>query len=64
MTAVMMYYKSFVQSVGDRDRQDCLRSHVLQDGQSAVISRTMNLIDSECLPIEAAARKATEGLCH
>lgn len=63
MTAVFMYYKGFIQNAGDRDRQDCLTTHVLRDGQFSVIDRTMVLVDSECLSIEAAARKATEGLC-
>ncbi|RBP08566.1 hypothetical protein DFR50_12548 [Roseiarcus fermentans] len=63
MTAVMMYYKGFIQNAGDRERQDCLRTHVLRDGGSVVIDRTMDLIDSQCLPIEAAARQALADLC-
>jgi hypothetical protein len=63
MTAVMMYYRGFVQNAGDPGRQECLKAHVLKDGHFAVINRTMLLIDTECLPIEVAAQKATQGLC-
>jgi len=64
MTAVMMFYKGFIQNLPDGGRRACLRAHVLEPGHSAVIDKTMNLIEGECLPIEAAAARATEGLCQ
>ena len=63
MTAVMMFYKGFIENAGDHGRRECLKARVLDDGRFAVINRTMLLIDTECLPIEAAARKAVEGMC-
>ena len=63
MTAVMMFYKGFVQNLADRGKQACLRAQVLEPGQSAVIDRTLNLIEGECLPIETPPRGRREGLC-
>lgn len=59
----MMFYKGPIQNLPDAGRQACLRARVLDPGHSGEIDRTMNLIEGECLPIEAAAARATEGLC-
>jgi hypothetical protein len=63
LTAIQFYYKAFVQSVGDRNKQRCLEAHVLLDDRFVVINKTRALIESKCLPIDVAARMATEGLC-
>ncbi len=63
LTAIQFYYKAFVQNVGDRDKRTCLEAHVLLDDRFIVINKTRDLIESKCLPIDVAARMATEGLC-
>lgn len=63
LTAIKMYYKGFIQNVGDRTKQVCLEAHVLLDDRFAVINTTRDLIENECLPIDVAAMRATEGLC-
>lgn len=64
LNAIKFYYKGFIQNVGDRDKQKCLAARVLQDDRFAVINTTLDLIDSQCLPVEVAAQMATEGLCR
>ena len=63
LEAVKMYYKGFIQNLGDRTKQVCLEAHVLMDDHFAVINKTADLIESECLPVDVAAMRATEGLC-
>jgi hypothetical protein len=63
LTAIKLYYKGFIQNIGDRDKQICLEAHVLLDGRFAVISETRDLIETKCLPIDVAARMAMKGLC-
>lgn len=63
LEAVKMYYKGYIQNVRDQTRQVCLEAHVLLDNHFAVINKTRDLIESECLPIDVAAMKATQGLC-
>lgn len=63
LNAIKFYYQGFIQNTGDRDRKRCLEAHVLLDDHLAVINHTSQLIQSKCLPIDAAARMATEGLC-
>ncbi len=63
LEAVKMYYKGFIQNLGDRTRQVCLEAHVLMDDHFDVINKTAELIESECLPVDVAAMRATEGLC-
>ena len=63
LTAIKMYYKGFIQNVSDRTKQVCLEAHVLLDDRFAVINKTRDLIESECLAIDIAAMRATDGLC-
>ena len=63
LEAIKMYYKGLIQNVGDRTRQVCLEAHVLLDDRFAVINKTRDLIESECLPVDVAAMRATAGLC-
>ena len=63
LEAVKMYYKGYIQNLRDRARQVCLEAHVLLDDHFAVINKTRDLIESECLAIDIAAMRATQGLC-
>ncbi len=63
LEAIKMYYKGFIQNLGDRTKQVCLEAHVLLDDHFAVINKTRDLIESGCLPIDVAAMRATKGLC-
>lgn len=63
LVAVKLYYEGFVQNIPDKNRQICYEAHVLMDDHFAVINRTRVLVETECLPIDIAAKKATEGLC-
>ena len=61
--AIKMYYEGFLQNMTDKNRQVCYEAHVLLDESFAVINKTRTLIESNCLPIDVAARLATQGLC-
>ena len=63
LNAVKLYYKGLAQGAGDKSKQACLETHVLLDGEFAVINRTRDLVVSQCLPIEAAARLALQDIC-
>ena len=61
--AIKMYYEGFLQNMTDKNRQVCYEAHVLLDESFAVINKTRTLIETNCLPIDVAARLATQGLC-
>jgi len=63
LNAIKLYYKGFIRSSGNADRQACLEAHVLMDDQFAVINTTRDLVVSKCLAIDVAAQMATEGVC-
>jgi hypothetical protein len=63
LIAIKMYYEGVLQSMADKSRQTCYEAHVLLDDSFAVINKTRTLIETNCLPIDVAARMATEGLC-
>ena len=63
LIAIKMYYEGFLQNMTDRSRQVCYEAHVLLDDSFAVINKTRTLVETNCLPIDVAARMATEGLC-
>ena len=47
----------------DRNRQTCFEARVLNDNRLAIVNKTLDLIERDCLPIETAARIALEGAC-
>ncbi len=63
LIAIKLYYEGLVQSMTDKTRQICYEAHVLMDDHFAVINKTRVLVETDCLAIDIAARKATEGLC-
>jgi hypothetical protein len=63
LTAIQFYYKGLIQNLVDKNRQICFEAHVLMDDSFAVLNRTRALIEANCLPVDVAARIATEGLC-
>jgi hypothetical protein len=63
LTAIQFYYKGLIQNIADKNRQICYEAHVLMDDSFAVLNKTRALIETNCLPIDVAARIATEGLC-
>lgn len=63
LIAIKMYYEGLLQSMTDKNRQVCFEAHVLMDDAFAVINKTRTLIETNCLPIDVAAKIATEGLC-
>ena len=63
LIAIKMYYEGLSQNITDKGRQGCFEAHVLTDDAFAVINKTRTLVETNCLPIDVAAKIATEGLC-
>jgi hypothetical protein len=63
LTAIQFYYKGLIQNLADKNTQICYEAHVLMDESFAVLNRTRALIETNCLPVDVAARIAVEGLC-
>ena len=63
LTAIQFYYKGLIQNLADKNRQICYEAHVLMDESFAVLNKTRALIETNCLPVDVAARIAVEGLC-
>ena len=63
LTAIQFYYKGMIQNLTDKNRQICYEAHVLMDDSFAILNRTRTLIETNCLPVDVAARIAVEGLC-
>ena len=63
LNAVKLYYKGLIQGAGDKNKQACLETHVLLDGEFAVINKTRDLVVSKCLAIDVAARMALQDIC-
>lgn len=62
LVAIRFYYDGFIHGLTDRTRQACYESRV-NDEKLALVNRTLDLIERDCLPIETAARMAAEGAC-
>jgi hypothetical protein len=63
LIAIKFYYKGLIAGLADKNRQTCLEAHVLLDDRFAVINRTREIVETQCLPIDIAASMATNGLC-
>ena len=63
LAAIQFYYKGYIQNLTDKTRQTCFEAHVLMDDSFAIINKTRALIETECLPIDVAARMAAGSLC-
>ncbi len=63
LQAIQFYFKGLILNLTDKKKQTCLEAHVLLDDSFAVINKTRALIETDCLPVDVAARMATGGLC-
>ena len=63
LTAVQFYYKGLIQNLTDKKQQVCYEAHILMDDRFVVLNKTRVLIETNCLPIDVAARVAVQGLC-
>ena len=63
LTAIQLYFKGFTEAQTDKSRQACLETRVLMDERFAVINATRALVETDCIPIDVAARTALQGLC-
>jgi hypothetical protein len=63
LVAIKFYYDGFIHGLTDRDRQACYEARALNDDRQAIVNKTLDLIEQNCLPIETAARIAAEGAC-
>ena len=63
LVAIKFYYDGFIHGITDRNRQTCYEARVLNDERLAIVNKTLDLIERDCLPIETAARLALEGAC-
>jgi hypothetical protein len=63
LVAIKFYYDGLIHGMTDRNRQTCYEARVLKDDSLAIVNKTLDLIERDCLPIETAARIALEGGC-
>ncbi len=63
LIAIKLYYKGLVHNLADKQKQICLEARVLMDDRFAVINKTREIIETNCLPIDIAASMAMQGLC-
>jgi hypothetical protein len=63
LVAIKFFYNGFIHGMTDRHRQTCFEARVLNDDRLAIVNKTLDLIERDCLPIETAARIALEGAC-
>lgn len=63
LVAIKFYYDGFIHGLTDRDRQACYQARALNDDRQAIVNKTLDLIEQNCLPIETAAHIAAEGAC-
>jgi hypothetical protein len=62
LVVIKYYYDGFIHRLSDRNRQGCYDSRILNDDRLAIVNNTLDLIERDCLPIDAGAR-AAEGAC-
>ena len=63
LVAIKFYYDGFFHGMTDRNRQTCFEARVLNDDRLAIVNKTLEVIERDCLPIETAARIALVGAC-
>jgi len=63
LIAIKLYYKGLISGLGDKKKQTCLEAHVLMDDRFAVINKTRQIVEKDCLPIDVAASMATKDVC-
>jgi hypothetical protein len=63
LVAIKYFFAGLVRGLTDRNRQACYEAHALNDVRLAIVNKTFELIERDCLPIEEAARIAAEAAC-
>jgi hypothetical protein len=63
LVAIKYYYEGLTRGLTDRTRQACYEARILNDDRLAIVNKTLDLIERDCVPIDAAARTAAEGAC-
>jgi hypothetical protein len=63
LVAIKLYYDRFILGLTDASRQKCYEARALNDDRLAIVNKTLELIERDCLPIAMAARIAAEGAC-
>ena len=63
LLAIKYYFVGLIGASTDRSRQACYEAHALNDDKRDVLNKTLQLIESDCSTIEAAARTAIEPGC-
>ncbi len=63
LVAIKYYFVGLVRASTDRARQACYEAHALGDAGSAILNRTLELIETNCSTMESAARAAIEPAC-
>ncbi|HKN27383.1 MAG TPA: hypothetical protein VJY34_05645 [Roseiarcus sp.] len=63
LIAIKFYYKGLIAGLADKKTRTCLEAHVLLDDRFAVTNRTLEIVETKCLPIDIAASMATKNLC-
>jgi hypothetical protein len=63
LIAIEFYYQGLIDSPADGRRKSCLSGRFLSDGKLALVNKTLELIERDCLPISQAARIAADGEC-
>lgn len=63
LTAIKLYYKGLIHGLADKTKQTCLEAQVLMDDRFAVINKTLQIVEADCLAIDIAASMATKDLC-
>ena len=63
LAAVEFYYQGFIDGLPAGDRKSCYQARVVNDDKFAIVNKTLELIERDCLPVAQAARIAAEGAC-
>ncbi len=63
LVAIKSYYDGFIHALTDASRQACYEAGALNGEKPALVNKTLDLIERDCLPIETAARLAVAGAC-
>jgi hypothetical protein len=63
LVVIKYYYDGFIHGLSDRNRQACYDARILNDDRQAIVNKTLDLIERDCLPIETAARAVAEAAC-
>lgn len=63
LVAIKLYFQGLIQGVTDKQRKACYASKVLADDKFLVINKTRELIESQCISIDAAVGAVARDLC-